>query len=854
MRVVGRAVAALCVLGVAASVAAADRGLRGRLYVEDEVIVKFKTGVIAPSMHATTQAIVPGASIAKSMMVRSREGLGHLALLRAPRGRATVEELVRRFAALPEVEFAEPNYIASIPAEAPKAATATPWPSRTFGRSRGTASTRETSHRDREVARTSVPEGGAASAREVSGESLVAMGVYPSDSYSQWGWGYVSSDVIWRNANASPLVAVIDTGVDYTHPDLSGKIVKGRNFVADTLDPMDDHGHGTHVAGVIAARMNNKVGIPGVSNGRVLAIKALDFAGFGTYYEIAQAIHYAADYPGVKVINMSLGGYADATTLSDAVYNAVVTKGKLLVAAAGNDNISTRLYPAGYSDNPAFLNRVLAVAASGVYVTPSSGGEDVLVGYCKADYSNYGTWVNIMAPGTDIISTLPTKASWIGYYYGLYNYGVLSGTSMATPHVAGVAARVWSVNPLFTNVQIARRLTEGGSWPPDPTDVAPGPVYTVWTGPVDVDDDGTNEIDGVTSFCWDPEFATGRPLLPDMADADVAMGMQRGEISAWIYDATNGNALPPGTVVQAWQGAAMKGRTAMTSYPVDQMAVVVSNLPWYDDPSTTYQDPYTMKVYKSGYTASVQAFGFVWLPSWSWVRVSFGTDLALPKISSNRTFVTNWPTFWNDVDQHLLLPQTSPPPYGNTAFDVGTDLGWVNPLQGTYNKTTITSLPPAQFGTGTLGGGFPSCYPCARYMADSYFTGLQGVETTAAKSLYPTTMGPYRLFNRDYTSGLDLTEGYFYWYYYDHDPVGPTMRLWQGGVIKATVSADYATLQSSPACTFDGGAAVCDKWYVGNLSSTGVFTPVNEIGDGVFGAVVPYGGANLKAGIAATTP
>ena len=102
-------------------------------------------------------------------------------------------------------------------------------------------------------------------------------------------------------------MAVIDTGVDYTHPDLVGKVVKGYNFVESTVDPMDDNGHGTHVSGVIVARLNNKVGIPGISNGSVLAIKALDFSGSGTYYEIAQALFYAADNAAVKVINMSLG-------------------------------------------------------------------------------------------------------------------------------------------------------------------------------------------------------------------------------------------------------------------------------------------------------------------------------------------------------------------------------------------------------------------------------------------------------------------------------------------------------------------------------------------------------------------
>jgi subtilisin family serine protease len=783
MRVTGRAIAVLCVFGVAASALAADRGLTGRKYVEDEVIVRFKPGVIVENVHAMVGTTVPGAFVVKSMALPTRAGAVQLGLLRAPRGQSTVEELVAQFSASPDVEYAEPNYVASIPGERATAATAERRPARAFN-----------------------PPGGTTSGREISGEELVAMGMYPTDSYYQWGFGMVGADVIWMNTAASPLVAVIDSGVDYTHPDLVGKVLKGYNFVEGTADPMDDNGHGTHVAGVIAARPNNKVGIAGISNGSVLAIKALDFSGHGTYFEIAQAIYYAANNAAVRVINMSLGGPTGSTTLRDAVGYAVVTKGKLLVASAGNDNVDIPPYPAGYSVDPAFLNRVLAVAAEGVRLTISGSGSTTLLLNCKAPYTNYGTWVNVMAPGTEIISTMPTRPNW----NRIYNYGAMSGTSMAAPFVAGVTARVWSVNPLFTNVQIAERLTGGGT-SPQPVWVAPA------NGPLDIDQDGTPEI----GYCWDPAWATkggtsGR-TLPSLAQASASFGMQRGETIAYIYDAANGNALPPGTVLQVYQGAALKGQSTMTS--LGQQYAFVSNLPW----STT---PYTLKVSKSGYTSGAQAFGTINLNP-GWVYDGYYTDLAIPRLSANRTFVTNWPSS-GDVDQHLLLPPDKP-------FDVGTDFG--------PSKTRLASS--GEFGSGTL-----AAHPYARYVADSHYTYYGSHEATAVRALYPTTAGPYRLFNRDYSSGDDLSYGLRHGSY-GYSPVGPVTRLWQGGAIKATVSADTAAVQTWPPCTFNGGTAVCDKWYVGDLDSAGVFTPVNTIGDGVNGAVLPYGGANLKAGIAA---
>jgi thermitase len=272
--------------------------------------------------------------------------------------------------------------------------------------------------------------------------------------YQQWAYYDVGADWISPPTSTTvPLVAVIDTGVDYIHPDLVDKIIKGRDFINADGDPMDDYGHGTHVAGVITAKKNNGYGIAGISpKSKVLAIKAISSQGYGSDFDIAQALAYAADYSGVKVINMSLGGdYSD--TQYDAVYYAVVTKNKLLIASAGNGGSSIPDYPAGFADSvtyPEFENRVLAVAAHDT-------------DHCRASWSNYGAWVSITAPGVEVLSTVPPHMDPFGAGFGEW-----SGTSMAAPHVSAAAALAWLKYPSYKNTQIAQLIMtrHAGLWDP----------------------------------------------------------------------------------------------------------------------------------------------------------------------------------------------------------------------------------------------------------------------------------------------------------------------------------------------------------------------------------------------------
>ncbi len=228
----------------------------------------------------------------------------------------------------------------------------------------------------------------------------------------QWGLGKVRAPDAWSvtHGSASVVVAVLDSGISQSHPDLAGKIVANQNF-SDSATVDDVYGHGTHVAGIAAAVTNNGVGVAGLGyDTRLLDVKVLGDGGSGLYSWIAQGITWAADH-GAQVINLSLGGTTASSTLESAV-NYAWSKGAVVVAAAGNDASSAPEYPAYYAN-------AVAVAAT--------TDLDKL-----APFSNYGDWVDVAAPGISIYSTI------------LGGYGYMSGTSMASPAVAGLAALLFA--------------------------------------------------------------------------------------------------------------------------------------------------------------------------------------------------------------------------------------------------------------------------------------------------------------------------------------------------------------------------------------------------------------------------
>lgn len=308
----------------------------------------------------------------------------------------------------------------------------------------------------------------------------------PNDPYYVFQWHYPiiqlpqAWDITTGSRPGNPvIVAVIDTGVVLDHPDLQGQLVSGYDFVSSVLSARDGNGidanpndpgdsssigmstwHGTHVAGTVAAKTNNGVGVAGIAaNARIMPIRVLG-AGGGTTYDILQGIRFSSGLANdsgtvppqkADVINLSLGGASYDQSTQDAI-NAARAAGVIVVAAAGNNHVSTPFYPAAYSG---------VISVSAVNIRGNLAG-----------FSNYGSTIDIAAPGGDntgadlnadglsdnILSTLISESSGGNQY----DYDFMPGTSMAAPHVAGVIALMRAVNPEISPAQVDDILLSGG--------------------------------------------------------------------------------------------------------------------------------------------------------------------------------------------------------------------------------------------------------------------------------------------------------------------------------------------------------------------------------------------------------
>jgi thermitase len=368
---------------VAALLAACAGNAYAAEYSSNQVIVKYADGVSAADRASLN------ASAGVTRTIGSVAGVG-ADVVRTTREPRSVAARLNRSAL---VEYAEPNYILRT-----QATPNDPLFSQLYG-FHNTGQTGGTPDADIDA-----PEGWDAA----------GLGVFPPAGGTKIG--------------------IVDTGIDQTHPELSGKTVNCADSVGGMLVEgtcVDDNMHGTHVAGTIAAKANNATGVAGVAFNSNLAIcRALrSAAGTGLTSDVANCINWT-HARGAKVISMSLGG-GESTTLRNAVTNAWkggAANGSVLVAAAGNDGDSTVNYPAGYSE-------VVSVAAT--------DHRDA-----KASFSNTNSDVEIAAPGVSVLSTIPGG-----------QYLRLSGTSMATPHVSGVAGVLWQLFPGDTASGIRGRLT-----------------------------------------------------------------------------------------------------------------------------------------------------------------------------------------------------------------------------------------------------------------------------------------------------------------------------------------------------------------------------------------------------------
>jgi len=246
----------------------------------------------------------------------------------------------------------------------------------------------------------------------------------------QWALLRVQSLVVGSGETEEVLVAILDTGIDQQHEDLAGKVAKSINF-SDSDTASDRLGHGTHVAGIIAATANNGIGIAGAApNARLLNVKIADDKGMVWASTVAKGIVWAVDN-GAKIINMSLA-IPSGTPALEAAVDYAWSKGVVIIAAAGNTGTAAPTYPASYPN-------VVAVAA-----TDASGS--------MWEKSNHGGWVNAYAPGAGIYSAVAGNG-----------YGYKSGTSMATAYVTAVAALTISTvtdadSDGFVNDEVAEAL------------------------------------------------------------------------------------------------------------------------------------------------------------------------------------------------------------------------------------------------------------------------------------------------------------------------------------------------------------------------------------------------------------
>jgi subtilisin family serine protease len=732
---------------------------RNTPYVPGEVVLGFSS---ADARAISAQA----AALAGTVNAQVVKQYANLALLSFSEG-ADVAALSAQLSRVPGVAFAEPNYISWIPEDG------------NYVSANRDSKLTEITRVLPDGSRLTIPANELLSMR--SKRAGLVTPTFPNDIFNNWGFVYTETEIIWPNAAASPKVCVADTGVDAAHPDLAGKVTNGWDFVNNDALPNDDNGHGTHVSGVITAKNNNGAGPAGISNGGVLAVKVLSAQGWGTSFDIAAGIRYCADNASVKVINLSLGGSAPGAAEYAALQYAINAKGKLVVAAAGNDSLgwnstnsmapnfpggwaSAFICPTGHMSGVAcndISQALLAVGASrSPYWTSNlwvdidgdnslDPAEYLYPDSCATSFSNFGSWVQLVAPGEDIYSTTPVSYPFWSQDFAdaTTPYDTWSGTSMAAPHVSGGAARTWSVFPGSTNAQIKTRLIDTGN----PLTVADDASITTFAS-LATGYNGTYH--GDAPFCWPDghyNFGVGYNAWVDMSNSrylNVARAMDRGAALVWMSEATTGVKLP-GVTVQAYVAASLKDSAVSTS---STRVISLINLPG--------NASVTLKANKPGYTLGAQPFASITVLAGSFIsnitnRVSLGP-------SKNIQAVLEWVEGLDNLDLFLWMPNGPSP------------LGVVG--------SSAISHP------NYLGQGLFTDFPRARWNRDGGFGDEYGMESISIVPKPGTPIQPY------YMSGTMPVQGYDF-LITDHGTGALNkplvFRYWAGGVMKVMlVKAD----------------------------------------------------------------
>ncbi|MFC1686525.1 S8 family serine peptidase [Patescibacteria group bacterium] len=394
----------------------------------EEIIVKLKSG--------NEQTVASAASVGAGSVEKTE--IPGVFLVDLPKG-GSANDLVQKIELSGSVEYAEPNYRAWIGADEegsvlnPEEGTGEEG---TGDKATGDETQTDTQKETEATTKSNAPE----EKRTTEGPKITDDPL----STNQWGLTVMKAPTAWKNTTGSQSlkVAVIDSGVDTDHPDFSNaNFVQGKSLVKGKEFFEDDHGHGTHVSGLVAATTNNNIGIAGLAwNTSIMPIKVTDRRGVTDNAKIAEGISYAVNN-GADLINISLYGNEGTRTLYNTIDYAVRRKGVTVIASSGTGANQKVGFPAAYPE-------VIAV---------SSIDQDLKAAF----FARQGSEIDITAPGQDVVGPIPYES--VIAPTNVSGYGTFNGTSMATGYTSGSAALLLSYDPSLTPAQVYKRLASSAT-------------------------------------------------------------------------------------------------------------------------------------------------------------------------------------------------------------------------------------------------------------------------------------------------------------------------------------------------------------------------------------------------------